>query len=96
MASRHRSTTSGNHAMKMDGSWKKFYTERRGKYKSKFPFLKEDQITAKLRRIWYKERVSSGLTSGVQSSEFDSHCMETNAFQFTSNHTKYLCMVTGL
>lgn len=40
----------------MEGSWKKFYTERKGKYKSKFPFLKEDQITAKLKRIWDRER----------------------------------------
>lgn len=36
-------------------SWKRFYNERKVNYKTKFPFLKEDQVTAKLKRIWNKK-----------------------------------------
>ena len=40
-------------------TWKKFYADRKHKYRTKFPFLKEDQITAKLKRIWSREKGKS-------------------------------------
>ena len=41
---------------KMVSSWKRFYKDRRGHYKNKFPFLKDDQIAAKMKRVWDKEK----------------------------------------
>ena len=43
-------------AMEERCSWKKFYAERKDMYKSKFPFLKADQVASKLKRIWSREK----------------------------------------
>jgi hypothetical protein len=37
-------------------SWKRFCAERKDIYRSKFPYLKADQVTSKLKRIWNRER----------------------------------------
>ena len=40
----------------MVSSWKRFYKEKRGHYRTQFPFLKDDQIAAKLKRLWGREQ----------------------------------------
>lgn len=40
----------------MVSSWKRFYRDRRGHYRAQYPFLKDGQIAAKLKRLWDREK----------------------------------------
>ena len=44
-------------------SWKKFYAERKRRYKTKFPFLANEQIAARLKKMWSRERRKNSSSS---------------------------------
>jgi len=46
----------GMSSKERSSSWKKFYSERKHRYKTKFPFLAGEQIAARLKKIWDRKR----------------------------------------
>ena len=41
-------------------SFKTFLAERKAEYRSKFPFLTESQVVAKLKRLWNNQQQARG------------------------------------
>lgn len=48
-------------------SFKSFLAERKAEYRSKFPFLTESQIVAKLKRLWNNQQARDARAAAVKS-----------------------------
>lgn len=56
--------------VRMEGSqhhsWRKFYVERKHRYKARFPFLGDEQIAARLRKIWTRDKLLTSEWVGLK------------------------------